>query len=778
MSFRCRLICLTRVKNNILRKQTHKVALRDKLPLCLSMEFLKAYKSFINSRNLSEGVRTTVGVATPALVLSYFNLLAIGIVMSVGALCVAATDNPGPVHHRKNGMLACNVLIFFTALIVGLAYHSAITLGIILFVLCFIFSMIGVYGTRETSIGIAALLVMVLNLQHSKQGWDIASNALYILSGGIWFMCFSLLLYRLRPYKLIQQSLGDYIESTADYLRTRATLFKTDVQYNDAYHQLFLRQISLQEKQNMVSELLFKTRIIIQETTLKGRILVMIYLDVTDIFERVMTSYQQYDILHNHFAKTSIMEQCRMILIQLADELENIGISVKSGEPSIQNNNIGIQAKELKEYFHSLRSDFMNSENLEGFVGMGRIIESLDDLINRINTLRYYTTYNPKIKKRSTQKIPYNKLADHKEIEPGVFFDNLNFTSNIFRHSLRVSVAVLTGYIISLLLHTGHSYWILLTIIVILKPAYSLTKKRNKDRLIGTFCGVIIGVLLLFIIKNNIVLLSLMLLFMAGCYVFLRTNYFISVLLMTPYLLIFFHLLSPADFKTLLTDRLIDTAIGSVIAFFTSIFFIPTWEYRTIKSYMTKTLEDNSRYYNIATRFFYREQPPSVGELHLARKNAFVSLANLSDAFTRMLSEPKRQQKEIKNVHRFVVLNHILASHIATISYYLQTKKELFRSPVFELVVKETIQYFTSAIKTLESEDDATFINPTKQSIQVLNDQAGILMEKRKQEVQQGILETNTKDLLIQTKPVTDQFNYVFSIAEDINKICGEMHLT
>ena len=65
---------------------------------------------------------------------------------------------------------------------------------------------------------------------------------------------------------------------------------------------------------------------------------------------------------------------------------------------------------------------------------------------------------------------------------------------------------------------------------------------------------------------------------------------------MTPYLLLFFHLLYPADFKALLTDRVIDTAIGSVIAFIASIFFIPKWERAAIKAYMIKMLEESNNY--------------------------------------------------------------------------------------------------------------------------------------------------------------------------------------
>ncbi|MEP6594971.1 MAG: FUSC family protein [Ginsengibacter sp.] len=327
------------------------------------------------------------------------------------------------------------------------------------------------------------------------------------------------------------------------------------------------------------------------------------------------------------------------------------------------------------------------------------------------------------------------------------------------------------GYLISLTLHTGHSYWILLTIIVILKPAYSLTKQRNKDRLIGTLCGIFIGVIVLFFIKNNIALLILMIVFMTCCYIFLRTNYFISVMFMTPYLLLFFHLLYPADFEALLADRVIDTGIGSAIAFITSIFFIPKWERTSIKTYMIKMLEASSNYYLETAKAFVYEQPVDFNQLRIPRKNALVALANLSDAFNRMLSEPKRHQKGIENIHRFVVLSHTLTSHIATISYYLQTMKNVYRSPAFEPAIKDTIQYFTNAIAALEHKNIVPGTTTQKQSLRELNEQTEILMEKRRQELRQGFLETDTKKLLIQTKSVTDQFNYIYSIATDINKV-------
>jgi uncharacterized membrane protein YccC len=192
---------------------------------------------------------------------------------------------------------------------------------------------------------------------------------------------------------------------------------------------------------------------------------------------------------------------------------------------------------------------------------------------------------------------------------------------------------------------------------------------------------------------------------------------------------------------------------------------------------MVKMLENIRNYYKACATGFFNDQPVSFYQLHVARKNAFVSLANLSDAFTRMLSEPKRHQKGIENVHRFVVLNHTLASHVATLSYYLQTRENLFRSPAFEPVVKETIEYLNNTIEKLKT-NAVLPIAFEKQSLRALNDHTETLMEKRKRELEEGLIETSTKDLLVQTKPITDQFNYIYSIAIDINKECREINLT
>src|SRR5258708_11048528 len=101
---------------------------------------------------------------------------------------------------------------------------------------------------------------MVLNIDRPHHGWDILINAAYVLAGGAWYTILSLLLYSFRPYKLAQQALGDCVEATAGYLRLKADFYAREVDYDKSYRQLVEDQVDIQEKQELVRELLFKSQ--------------------------------------------------------------------------------------------------------------------------------------------------------------------------------------------------------------------------------------------------------------------------------------------------------------------------------------------------------------------------------------------------------------------------------------------------------------------------------------------------------------------------------------
>ncbi len=735
------------------------------------MDYIKEYKSFVNSHYLSEGVRITAGIVLPAVALNYFNLLSVGVVVALGAMCVSITDNPGPVHHRKNGMITCIIINTVIAALAGFAAPFPVVLGILIVAACFVFSMIGVYGSRVNSIGLSALLIMVLNIDRQQQGWEVVSNAAYILAGGVWYMLLSLLLHSFRPYKLAQQALGDCILATANYLRVRASFYRKEVDYERTYQQLMEEQIAVHEKQNLVRELLFKSRDIIKDSTTTGRTLVMIFTDIVDLFERTMSSYHDYKSMQEAFGEDDILQKYRALILALSNELDEIGIAVKRGEASAETGTLAELIAGTIQYFEAFRDRRRTAENVDSFISLRHILNSIGDIANRIHTLHLYTTYDKEIAKKAAVPSDYDQFVSHEKIDLKILKDNLTLQSNTFRHALRISIATLAGFIVSLFFPFGHSYWILLTIIVILKPAYSLTKKRNYERVIGTMAGAVIGIVILYFVKNDNALFVIMLFLMLGTYSVWRTNYMFSVVLMTPYILLMFHLLTNASFKTIISDRLIDTAIGSVIAFLANISLLPAWEHEKIAKYMLDAVTSNKNYFkNVSAAF--TGNPVTNTEYKVSRKNAFVALANLSDAFNRMMAEPKRKQKSIKELYQFVVLNHMLTSHIATLAAYVRPLSEKYASPDFATAINKTLARMDDAEKILgEVEDDQVVMDDATPD--VIQQRLQDLLNNRREELKQGIQESETRKKLTEFKPLADQFNFIGNVSKDI-KVLSE----
>ena len=231
-------------------------------------------------------------------------------------------------------MLVCCGLIFIVALVVGYALQYQWIFLVILPVFCFMFSMIGVYGARATAVGISALLMMVMMSHEGLEGWEVFRFALFALAGGLWYTCLSLLLYSIRPYKLIQQVLGEYVLSASKYLRARSEFYSRGANLEQAYENLMLTQVDVQKKQELLAELLFKTRSIVKESTHTSRILMMIFLDVSDLLERTMASHLEYKKLHQYFDDTTILTEYRQLILLLANELDEIAISLSSGRAS------------------------------------------------------------------------------------------------------------------------------------------------------------------------------------------------------------------------------------------------------------------------------------------------------------------------------------------------------------------------------------------------------------------------------------------------------------
>ncbi len=727
----------------------------------LTMDATLQIKKFLSSQYLYTGIRMTAGALIPAFILYHTNTLTAMMALPLGAMFTGLTDSPGPVHHRVNSIVAGMGFNFLIILIAGSLHNNPYFVLPAIIFFGFFLSLIAVYGNRVSSIGLVGLIVFLFNIDgHLAMHTSVLNEALLFTAGGIWYLLLSLLLHTLRPYKLIQQILGKSIMETANYLQVKASFYAPDPDYVNLQDQLMQYQVIIRQDQDDLREILFKTRRIVAESTVRGRVLMSVFLDSIDLMERIMTSQYDYSILHQKFEKTGLLHLIAVQLKTLAAELQQIGIALQCGKASESGTDLDELQRKTLDSFITIRKANINATTIEDYIALRQIIYSLQDITERVKRLHLSTSYDKKISKEYKNEVALEKFAPHHEIDPTILINNLTLRSSNFRHAARLTAALLAGYLISLFFPVGHSYWILLTIAVIIKPAYSITRRRNIERVSGTIAGAAAGFLIIYLIKDSTALFIIIIIAMILSYSLLKINYFFSSAFITLYVLVSLSFLSPAGFAQALSDRITDTVIGSAIAYFVAAFILPVWEHEQIDKAIGEALEANRKYFQIVAGLF-TGQPADTTLFKLYRKDAFVALANLSDIFQRMLSEPKNKQVKMEQYHQFVATNHTLTSYIASLSYYAQRNAARYASEEYTPLIHQINKQFKVAVDILEHQQTvkASEIKPAIPASKKVQS----LLAQRRQEISDGNTETDTavRRTLADLKSIYNQFEMI-----------------
>jgi uncharacterized membrane protein (TIGR01666 family) len=635
----------------------------------------KLLKQFLFSQYFSDGFRITLGVLLPSLICYHYGFTQQGIAISLGALCVSIPDNPGPIDHRRNAMLITLVLSIIMAILTGIFAHYPWILAGFIFTSCFVFSMLNVFGTRAASVGVSVLIILILGIDTKLPFIDTLKYAGLISAGGTWYFLLSIGNQSLRPYRPAEQTLGECVMDVATFIRIKAQFYDPGVDLNKNYGDLLDQQVVVNQHQENVRDILFRTRKLLMDSSPTGRRLLLTFVDLIDLYEQTNATYYKYNELHEQYGKTDILPYFHQIIVQLAEELEHIGEGLHNHESTTAIHDFRPRLALIKSKIDALGDSSINTLMLK------RILVNLKNIATRIHRIYDYERAQTSLPESRSKELP--RFVSRQFIDWNLFRENLTFSSSHFRHAARVSIVCMLAYVFTLTVSEGpHSYWILLTIIVILKPGFSLTKQRNIERVIGTVAGGLIGIAVLFFFEADTTRFAFLVLFMLLSYSFIRLKYVVSVLFMTPYILIVFSFTTNYNDAVVTWERIIDTLIGAGAAFAASYFVFPSWESYQLKTSIVDMLAANVHYLQkVIERDSQHEE--SQSGYRLARKDLYVNTAHLTTAFQRMLSEPKSKQKQADTVYRFGVLNHQLSSYLATLSYQM-TEQETLSSGQFK----------------------------------------------------------------------------------------------
>lgn len=743
------------------------------------MNYRAELRKFVTSQYIYSGVRIALAIVIPAIILAQVGLLKQWFLFPLGTSFVGLTDMPGPFIRRRNTLILAIVSFIFVAVTASLLkdFQPLVYLEIIGFGM--FFSIIGVYGARLASVGGLSLVVLAIFIDGHLTGANITYSLIIFSLGCLWFLLVFLVVTRLQPYKLVGQMIGENYLDLADYLKIKAQFYRKNPDFDKLFSQAIAKQVIIKNHQEDTRETVFRTRAIVNESTTVSRQLMMLFLNSIDLHEKLMTSENDYRKLQESFGSSDILSAIHQYLLILADEITHIGIALQSGNKPRSQADLDNELNQVYNVYYELRNREMNSASLENFMVLRQILMRINEITDEIKGIYTIYTQDLKLAKSLSTGLDYSKfLPQEEKLNLKVLRQNFSLQSKHFRHAIRLTLALLLGYVISrfAFLEIGHSYWILITIISIMRPAFATSKRRNLLRFYGTVVGAVAAYALLFFIQDNTVLLVLLLSSMILCFSLLKANYFWAVLFMTVYIFLTFNFLNPGNVNLIFKDRILDTAIGGVIAFAISYLIFPVWEHTQNIDLMRISAKDNAEYFDaVISRFLGAEL--DVEKYKIKRKDAIIALANLSDNFQRMISDPKNQQRKLETVHQFVTTSHLITAYTASLAQYSKSS-ENYPEVDAESWNRKITSELNQTLKLLNDEKITSEVS--EESKIEPEDYVHELLKQRKKEIDEYEF-TDRRDItkithLTELKNIREVLKLIYNTAKEQRKVMEDYY--
>lgn len=637
---------------------------------------------FIYSHHLFSGIRRASGTLLPIMVLGgVFGMYATGLIATFGALCVAFIDQPGPHEHRGNEMLGGALLGAVTVSITGFASSHPLLIWFAVIGQCFFFSMLSVYGKKGGQIGFACLLLMTVTM-HSPMSYDeIWMHTLTSFGGGIFYTLYSYTISRIMIMREKEQALSVALFATADYIARRADMYNLNQDLDQGYQKLIVCQSDMTEKHQAARDMVLRGLSRSHSKQNPRRIMLWnLFVEMIAILDTLVATRTDYALLRSALAKSDALVFMRDALYKMSADLEHIALAVSREKPVFHRSSVKAELRALEYEIELMqKSDFPTREP-----DVYRLcVEILRRLRNTARTIdRMVETTHNSSKAKPLHAIDVDNSLGHflsrNQFRLGMLTSNLRMDSPFCRYALRVTLAAGVAMVLSNMIPAlaRQGYWILLTVLIIMKPGFALTRQRNAWRLVGTLIGCAAAFALLFSVHHATALFVLMLMATIIGGSLLQVNYMAASAFNTTAVLLAFHFLDPTA-STVITDRALDTVIGSLVCFACS-YFLPWWEVQYMPSLAKAAISANRTYLQAGLNYLHvldqsghNQQSPEVKHAdllwRLGRKNVHVAFSNFAEAFYRMMLEPKSRQKHVPAFNSLLIQNHMLASQIAAV---------------------------------------------------------------------------------------------------------------
>ena len=618
----------------------------------------------------SYSVRVFIALTGSMALCWYQDEMTLLIPLFLGIIASALAETDDSWQGRLNALAVTLVCFSIAALSVELLFPSPWIFAIALALASFCLTMLGALGERYGAIASATLILSVYTMigvdQRGGAVTDFWHEPLLLVAGAAWYGVLSVLWQVLFSNQPVQQSLARLFRELGRYLKLKSSLFEPIRQLD-----VEARRLELAQQNGRVVAALNAAKEIILHRVGNGRPgskvsrYLKLYFLAQDIHERASSSHYPYNALTDAFFHSDVLFRCQRLLRQQGKACQTLAESIQLRQPFIYDDSFAEALGDLNASLEHLRI-----QSNPAWRGLLRSLRALAANLSTLDRLLGDAS-NPDALADATDSNLLDRAPRNLKEMWTRLRTQLTPTSLLFRHALRLSLALTIGYGTLHAIHASQGYWIILTTLFVCQPNYGATRRKLGQRIIGTAIGLTVAWALFDLFPNPLV--QSVFAIAAGLVFFINrtTRYTLATAAIT--LMVLFCFNQVGDGYGLFLPRLLDTLLGSLIAGLAVFLFLPDWQGRRLNKVLANTLTCNSIYLRQIMQQYAAGKRDDLA-YRLARRNAHNADAALSTTLANMLMEPGHFRKEADVGFRFLVLSHTLLSYLSGLGAHRETQ--------------------------------------------------------------------------------------------------------
>ena len=685
---------------------------------------------------IERGIRTLLAITVPIIIGDILDRSEVGLMVGLAAQTLILADVGGLYCLRAKTLVATTIGMAL-ALIIGTLASAWLGLTVVI-VFCglFLAGYLTVYGENGALAGvvISLLLLFAVSLPSGDMVVALQRAGIAVLGGG-WTIFLALFIWPFRPNQPLRQVTAENFQGIATYLRSLPLHSRSNAHEEPYFDQI--RQLLLRSRKTVT-------------LTRRGRWgknelreLLIVLIEDSDRINTSLIALRELLHLHPLPQLTTVGILLEDILVQVAEISEDIAglILGRNKQPDCERLQLLLKAIEQQK---NLQAKVLENaqDDYSSYVAISQLNNRLKKLFKQLKIASETAQHLRQSEEFPDKKNPWQRNFEGIEKEYGQekawwepLKSNFNLESPLFRHGLRLGLGSALGVLIYNKLGITHSFWIGLTLVIVLKPDFSLTFQRFFNRVFGTILGSFFVLALLPIIDNSIWLEIIGVISIAIALALVRFHYSLAVFFITIFALIISRLDASNDGINLEYIRIVYTLIGSALAFVLSFGFLRVNEDERFSLAAIKALEANQVFFQSVMAVYLGESSYQTAILSSYRNKARRANTTMQTALQRLIDDPSTPFPQMEPA---ITLSNYIPRFGRGVTVLL-TELEQYRGspphPNLSLFTQQITQALTQLTQALQANNPPSPLPSLEDTLENILDHLQELREERLVEI-------------------------------------------